>query len=84
MEEKEIGRVAHFFGKIMVAVIDLSGNIKVGDSIHVRGATTDFEQELGSMQIEHKEVPEGKPGESVGIKVNEPCREGDAVYLVEE
>lgn len=84
MEEKEIGKITHFFGKISVAVIELSDSVKTGDKIHVKGATSDFEQELSSMQIDHKEVPEAKANESIGLKVNEPVREGDLVYRVEE
>ncbi len=84
MEEKEIGKITHFFGKISVAVIELSDNVKIGDKLHVKGATSDFEQELSSMQIDHKEVQEAKAQESIGLKVNEPVREGDMVYRVEE
>ncbi len=84
MEEKEIGKVTHFFGKLGVIVMELSGSIKAGDKVHVRGAVTDFEQEIGSMQIDRADVTEGKAGESVGIKVKEPCRKGDIVYKVEE
>ena len=84
MEEKEVGKVTHFFGKISVGVIELADNIKVGDKIHIKGATSDFEQSVDSMQIEHKEVQEAKAGESIGLKVKEPVREADKVYLVTE
>ena len=84
MEEKEIAKVTHFFGKISVIVMDLSGSLKIGDKVHIKGATTDFEQKIDSMQIDHAEVTEGKSGQSVGIKVKDACRQGDIVYKVEE
>ena len=84
MEEKEIGKITHYFGKIGVAVIELKGGLKAGDKIHVKGATSDFEQAVGSMQIDHQEVPEAKQGDSVGLKVNESVRQGDLVFKIEE
>ncbi len=67
-----------------VAVIELSESVKVGDKIHIKGATSDFEQALSSMQIDHQDVQEAKAGDSIGLKVNEAVREGDQVYRVEE
>jgi len=84
MEEKEIGKITHFFSKISVAVIELSDGVAVGDKIHIKGATSDFEQAMSSMQIDHQEVKEAKSGDSIGLKVNEPVREGDMVYKVTE
>ena len=81
-ELKEIGRIAHFYSKISVAVIDLSDTLKVGDKIRVKGATTDFEQTVDSMQIEHKNVEEAKKGDSIGLKVADKTRQGDVVYKV--
>jgi len=77
---KEIGKVAHFFSKISVAVIDLSAPVSVGDKIHIIGPTTDFEQTIESMQIEHQNVKMAKAGQSIGLKVNEQARERDTVY----
>lgn len=79
-EMKEIGKVAHFFSKISVAVIDLSAPLTVGDKIHIVGPTTDFEQTVESMQIEHQNVKMAKAGQSIGMKVNEHVREKDTVY----
>ncbi len=79
-EEKQIGKITHFFGGISVAVMELSDKIKVGDEIHIKGAMTDFTQKVDSMQIEHKEVKEAKKGQSIGLKVADKVREGDAVY----
>jgi len=79
---KEVGKVAHFFSKISVAVIDLSGPVSVGDKIHIMGPTTDFEQTIESMQIEHQNVKIAKAGQSIGMKVKEYVREKDIVYKV--
>jgi len=65
-------------------VIELSDGVAVGDKIHIKGATSDFEQAMSSMQIDHQEVKEAKSGDSIGLKVNEPVREGDMVYKVTE
>ena len=83
-DKKLIGEVTHFFTNISVAVIKLSGKLKEGDKILIEGATTNFEQEARSMQIEHKEVKEANKGDSVGLKVKDRVREGDKVYLVVE
>jgi len=82
-EEKQIGRVFSYFSKIGVAAIEVTDEgLILGDKIHFRGSTTDFEQEVDSMQIEGEEVDEVKPGKSVGIKVEERVRPGDLVYKV--
>jgi len=82
--EEEVGRVTHFYPKISVAVVDVSGKIKVGDRIRIKGKKTDFEQVVESMQIEHKNITEAKPGDSIGLKVIEKVREGDVVYKIVE
>jgi len=82
MEQKQIGKVTHFFGKINVVVIVLKDTLKTSDKIHIQGATTDFEQSVASMQVEHKEVSVAGKGDSVGIKVKDHCRENDVVYIV--
>ncbi len=85
MEEKKIGEVIKFFGKISVAAIRLSeGSLKVGDQIHIVGHTTDLSQTVESMQIENKNVQEAGPGADVGIKVKDRVREHDVVYKVTE
>ena len=84
MEETEIGEVTHFFGKLSVGVIKLTGELKVGDKMHVKGATTDFEQTVDSMQINHKEIQEAKPGDDIGLKLADNAREGDKVFKVSE
>ena len=82
MEEKLIGKIAHYFGKISVAIVELSRVLKVGDRVHIKGHSTDFEQDVSSIQIEHEDVKKAKKGDAVGIKVDEKVREGDEVYLV--
>jgi translation elongation factor EF-1alpha len=83
-EEEEIGRVRDYFARIGVAGVDLTGRLKVGDTIHIKGHTTDIQQVVESMQIEHQNVQEAGPGDSVGIKVPERCRSGDGIYRVTE
>ncbi len=81
-EEEEVGRVTDYFAKIGVAGIDLTGKLRVGDTIHVRGHTTDLEQVVESMQIEREQVEEAGSGDKIGIKVSDRCRHGDSVYRV--
>ena len=76
----KIGEVTHFFSNINVAVIELSGAINVGDEILIIGATSDFSQRVESMQIEHEQVNEAKPGDDIGLKVIERVRKGDEVF----
>ena len=79
-KEELIGKITHFFGKIEVAMIELKKDLNVGDVIHVKGRSTDFEQEVSSMQIEHENVEKAKKGDAIGLKVSEKVREGDEVY----
>ena len=82
MEEREIGIADHFFDKISVGMIRLSGTLKVGDSIHIKGKNTDFSQEVESMRIEFDNVTEVKEGDRVGIKVAQPLHASDKIYQV--
>jgi putative protease len=82
MEEKLIGKVNHWFGKIGVAGVELTDKLAVGDRIHFLGHTTDFDQEVTSMQIMHQDVAAAGPGDDVGIKVQFRARVGDRVYRV--
>ena len=76
----EIGHITHFFSKINVAVLELTAPLAVGDRILVKGPTTDFEQVVDSMQIEHENIPKAEAGQSVGLKVAEHVKERDVVY----
>ena len=82
MTEKEIGKVSGYFSHVGVAAIKLSNSLKVGDKIHIKGNTTDFEEEVKEMQIEKKEVKNAKKGAHIGIKVSEKVRPTDKVFLV--
>ncbi len=79
-EVVEIGKITHFFSKISVAVIELTAPLNVGDTILIKGPTTDLEQVVESMQIEHKNVQRAEAGQSIGLKVNSRVREKDVVY----
>lgn len=81
-EKKLIGKVTHFFSKINVAGIQLSDTLKVGEKISIVGATTNFEENIDSMQIDNKSVVEAKAGDLIGIKVKDKTRVGDDVYLI--
>ena len=82
MPEELVGEVSHWFGSISVAGITLSGDLSVGDRVHVVGHTSDFEQDVTSMQIQREDVSEAKAGDEVGIKVESRARPGDSVYRV--
>ena len=82
MPEEEIGKVSDFFAHPVVAGIELTGGLKVGDQVHIKGHTTDIEFTVNSMQINNANVTEAKKGDSVGIKVTERVRRGDTVYKV--
>lgn len=81
---KEIGKVTHYYGKIGVAIVELSAGLKVGDKIKIEGNRTEFEQTVDSMEVEHKAVEVAKKGDVVGMKVREKVNEGATVYLPEE
>jgi len=76
----EVGHITHFFSKIKVAVLELTAPLAEGDRILVKGPTTDFEQVVESMQIEHANIPRAEAGQSIGLKMAENARERDVVY----
>ena len=84
MPDVEIGMVTDFFAKPLVAGIELSGTLRIGDRIHIKGSTTDMELTVESMQIKCVNITEAKPGDLVGIKVLDRARRGDKVYKVTE
>lgn len=79
---KEIGKIVHYYTNLGVGIIELKGTLKVGDKIKIKGATTDFEQKIASMQIEHEKVEEAKKGKSIGLKTKKHVRQNDVVYKV--
>lgn len=81
-EEKLIGKVTHFYGKLGVAIIELSGSLAVGQTIRFKGATDDLTQEVREIQYEHQPISEGKVGQQVGVKVEQKVHENDQVFVV--
>jgi len=84
MAEDIIGTVSDFFARPVVAGIELTGPLKVGDKIKIKGHTTDLELVVDSMQIKNTDVTEAKAGDSIGIKVSDRVRAGDSVYKITE
>ena len=83
--EEEIGKITHYFSKINVGVLEVTkGSVKIGDTIHVKGHTTDYYQKIQSIQVEHASVEVAEKGMEVGIKVESSVREGDSVFKVSE
>ena len=84
MPEVEIGSVSDFFAHPVVAGIELTAGVKIGDRIHILGHTTDMELTVDSMQINNAPVTEAKAGDAIGIKVSDRVRRGDKVYKITE
>lgn len=84
MEWKEVGKVTHYFGRISVASVWLTDRLQLGDRIHVLGQTSDFEQDVTSMQFEHQPLEVAEKGREIGLLVVERARRGDTVYKVEK
>ena len=83
-EETMIGVVADFFARPVVAAIELTAPLKIGDKIHIKGHTTDLEQTVDSMQVNNASVAEAKAGDGVGIKLTARVRKGDSVFRIVE
>ena len=85
MAEVEIGKVIHYFSKAGVAAIQVTQDVlRVGDTIHVKGHTSDFTQKIDSMQVDNQAVPEAATGQTIGLRVKEHAREHDLVYKLVE
>lgn len=83
MEEVKVGRVVEYYARIGVAGVQIEeGSLSIGDTVHIRGHTTDLEQVVESMELEHKPIQKAEPGQMVGIKVRDRVREKDIVYKV--
>jgi putative protease len=80
MDKKEIGRIAHYFPKVGVAVVALSADLKKGDLVTIGGKSEPFDQTIQSMQIEKQEIPIAKKGQMIGLKVEKPVHEGDIIW----
>jgi len=83
-EKKLIGKIAHFYSKISVAVVELTNKLSVGDEISIEGPSTNFTQTVDSMQIEHENIKEAKKGDSIGLKVINAVKENDSVYKLKK
>ena len=82
MEEIKLGEVDDFFAKVGAMTVKLENDLKVGDTIHIKGHTTEITQTVSSMQIEHNSVQEAKKGDSIGMKIDGRVRKGDIIYKV--
>jgi putative protease len=83
MADEPIGKITHYFNKIQVAVIKLeNGELKKGDKIKIVGHGKEFEQDVTSMQVEHKEIETAPKGSEFGMKMNEDVKPGDLVYKI--
>lgn len=82
--EIQVGRVTHYYNRISVAVLTLSGDLKVGDKIEILGKNTEFSQVVTSMEIEHRKIQSATAGMEVALKVADTVRKGDIVYKIVE
>ena len=80
MEKKQVGRITHYFSKVGVAVVELSGDLNIGDTVTIGGKSEPFDQKITSMQIDKKEIASASKGQAVGLKVDKPVRDGDIVW----
>jgi len=83
MAAKKLGEITHYFDHISVGIVKVSSALKVGDKVHVKGHTTDFEQEIKEIQLDHASIDSAKKGQEVGVKVKDHVREGDELFAVE-
>ncbi|MFZ5366392.1 MAG: hypothetical protein ACOZBZ_03850 [Patescibacteria group bacterium] len=82
MPDFKIGKITHYYDKIGVAVVELSDNLAVGETIRISGHGNEFTQQVSSMQIEHENIQEAKKGQSIGLKVDQEVKEGDEVFKI--
>ncbi len=77
----QIGKITHYYSKLGVGIIKLNKELKVGDTIQIKGHTSDFKQKVNEIQFDHKNIEKGKQGQEVGVKLNEKIRDGDLVFI---
>lgn len=82
MADVRVGKITHYYDKIGVAVVELEGALKEGDEIRISGHGNEFTQKIASMQIEHEQVKKAKKGDAIGLKVDQPLKDGDEVFKV--
>ena len=80
--EQEVGKVSHYYDKLGVAILDLSAPLSVGDTVKFKKGEQEFKQKVDSIQVEHQAVQTAKPGDQVGIKVDQKVKDGVEVYKV--
>lgn len=78
-----VGKISHYYSQIGVGIVKMENSLKVGDKIKIKGHSTEFDQTVDSIQIDHKEVETAAKGNIIGMKVNDKVREGDEIYIVE-
>ncbi len=79
--QQVVGKVIHYYGKLGVGIVELSGSLKTGDQVQIKGHTTDISQTVEQMQIDKKDVESAKKGDVIGLKVDDKVREADVVTL---
>ncbi len=84
MQEREIGVISHYYNHLSVGIVELTGPLRAGDTVHIKGAHDDFTQTVDSIEIEHEKVKSAVKGDSVGIKISEKVHPHDKVFLVSE
>lgn len=82
MTDTKVGKIIHYYDKIGVAVIKVLSPLKVGDRLKISGHDKEFEQTIASMQVEHQNIDKAKKGDDVGVKLDQPAKDGDEVYKV--
>lgn len=82
MADIKVGKITHYYDKIGVAVVEIIKPLKVGDTIKISGHDKEFTQTISSMQIEHKQVDQAKKGQAIGLKIDQPVKENDEVFMV--
>jgi hypothetical protein len=81
--EEAIGTVTHYYSHLGVAIVQINnGKLNTGDSIHVQGHSTDFTQSVDSLELEHRHIDQAVIGQTVGLRVKDPVREHDIVYVI--
>jgi putative protease len=78
--ESAIGTVTHYYGHLSVAAVSLTGTLRIGERIHIVGHTTDLEQPVESMEVDHQKVDAAGPGDDVALEVKDHVREHDSIY----
>ena len=81
--EERIGIVTHYYGHLSVAIVKIeSGSLRTGDTVHIKGHTSDFRQTVESMELDHVHIDAASVGQAIGLRVKEHARESDVVYKV--